>query len=246
MKLSGKTVLVTGGGSGIGLAISLSLISEGAKVIICGRNESKLKKVKEEYPSIEYFSCDVTKNKDIEQLLVSCGSVGGIDILVNNAGIFQPIDYVKGDTSIDDQLNEVDIDLNGPIRTTHYFLPMLQQKKEAAIVNVSSGLAFVPLALAPVYCATKAGLHSYTRSLRWQLHKQTNVKVFELMPPLVDTEMVEIFKGQKMMDTKVLAEAFIKGLKNDTLEITPGQSSQLKMMSRMAPKFIHKMVNKQF
>ena len=126
----------------------------------------------------------------------------------------------------------------------NHFLPALKAKSESAIVNVSSGLAFVALAQAPVYCATKAGLHSWTQSLRYQL-KETSVKVFELMPPLVETEMVADFKGQPMMAPEKLAADFVKGLKNDDYEITPGQSSQLKFMSRLAPGFIFKMLNKQ-
>ena len=112
-------------------------------------------------------------------------------------------------------------------------------------MNVSSGLAFVPLALAPVYCATKAGLHAWTRSLRYQL-RDSQVKIFELMPPLVETEMVTQFEGQKMVKPEVVSRALIKGLKANLFEITPGQSSQLKMMSKLAPNFIFNAVNKQF
>jgi uncharacterized oxidoreductase len=122
------------------------------------------------------------------------------------------------------------------------FLPHLKTKSEAAIVNVSSGLAFVPLPVSPVYCATKAGLHSFTLSLRVQL-KKTKVKVFELAPPATQTELLgdfnaEDMKGVSIMKVEKMVEAAISGMQNDHYEIRPGQSNQLKIMSRVAPQFI--------
>ena len=246
MKLDKKIALVTGGGSGIGLAISNALSAKGATVIICGRNKAKLENAKQEFPSLEIEVCDVSNSDQITALASSIEhKFGGLDLLVNNAGICENVDYVNGSPTLEMQEREIDIDFVGPIRMIHHFLPILRKRNESAIVNVSSGLAFVPLTLAPVYCATKAGLHSWTRSFRYQMAK-TNVKVFELMPPLVETDMVADFEGQKMMKPDVLAKALIKGLEGDKYEITPGQSSQLKMMSKLAPGFIFKMLNKQF
>ena len=170
-------------------------------------------------------------------------SVDGIDILINNAGIFHIFDYKNGNFGIGQQVKEIDINLNGPIKMLHYFLPSLLEHKEAAIVNVSSGLAFVPLTAAPIYCATKAAIHSWTRSIRWQL-KDTGIKVFELMAPLVDTEMVQELKEFPKMQVDVLANKFMMGFLNDKFEITPGQASQLKMLSRWTPGFIFKQLNK--
>lgn len=246
MKLNQKTALVTGGGSGIGLAISKALSSEGVKVIICGRNLSKLEKAKENNPELEIEVCDITNTDQINSLVSNLNKkYRGIDILVNNAGVFKQIDYKSTLDSFDPQEHEVDVDFTSPVRVIHYFLPMLKDRQEAAVVNVSSGLAFVPLTLAPIYCASKAAVHSWTRSFRYQM-RDTSIKVFELMPPLVETDMVEDFRDQKMMKPEKLAKAFINGLKSDKYEITPGQSSQLKMMSKLAPGFIFKMLNKQF
>ena len=125
------------------------------------------------------------------------------------------------------------------------FLPSLKAKNESAIINVSSGLAFVSLTVAPVYSASKAGLHAWTRSLRYQL-AATSVKIFELMPPLVKTEMLSQFEGQKMMEPVNLATALVEGLKVNQYEITPGQASQLKMMSRLAANFFFNALNKSF
>ena len=246
MNLKRKTALITGGGSGIGLAIAQELSRQGVKVIISGRNKEKLARAQSAHPMFHIQVCDVTSDKQIAALAGTMEVVhGGIDILINNAGVFEKVDYRADNQSMIQQEKEIDIDFVGPIRTVHHFLPGLKLKTESAIVNVSSGLAFVPLALAPVYCATKAGLHSWTRSLRHQLQGST-IKVFELMPPWVDTEMVTEFKGQKMIAPEVVARALVKGLRSNKLEITPGQSSQLKMMSRYAPGFIFKMLNKQF
>ena len=244
MQISGKTVLITGGGSGIGLHIGKEFIKSGAKVIACGRTMVKLEQARDNNPSLEIAECDVTDEKQVRELLEHCDSeFGGVDILVNNAGIFQVFDVADSDTSLEHQLNEVDIDFNGAVRMVHYFLPSLLQKPEAAIVNVSSGLAFVPLSMAPIYSATKAAMHAWTRALRHKL-KKTNVKVFELMPPVIDTDMVSDLKDFPKMPPDKLAKAFLKNFKADKLEITAGQSGQLKMMSHLAPNFIFKMINK--
>ncbi len=246
MQPKNKVVLITGGGSGIGFALAKAFVAAGSTVIACGRNQQKLEKAKSALPELNIAVCDVTNDEQIKNLVNKTKEeFGGIDVLVNNAGVFQSLDYTSGEVTMEVQTKEVEIDFMGPIRMIHHFLPELQNKGEAAIVNVSSGLAFVPLAMAPIYCATKAGLHSWTKSLRWQL-KDTSVKVFELLPPLVETEMVAGFEGNPMMNADVLASNFIKGFTNNKLEITPGQSSQLKMMSKMAEGFIFKQVNKTF
>ena len=128
------------------------------------------------------------------------------------------------------------------------FLPLLKKNKNSATVTVSSGLAFVPLAISPVYCSTKAALHSYTLSLREQM-RNTSVKVFELAPPATETELLKDFKesdmkGVTMMPVEKMVATFLKGFSNDTLEICPGQSSQLRFMSRFFPGFILKQLSK--
>lgn len=244
MQTNDKKVLITGGGSGIGLILAKTFLNAGSKVIICGRNLEKLEIVKQELSKIEIAQCDVTSDEQIKALLDQCKEeFNGIDILINNAGIFNIFDYKNGKLSIEQQVKEIDINFKGAIKMVHYFLPLLLEHKEAAIVNVSSGLAFVPLTAAPVYCATKAAIHSWTRSIRWQL-KGTGIKVFELMPPLVDTSMVQELKGFPKMQLDELATKFMMGFKHDKFEITPGPAGQLKMLSKWAPGFIFKQLNK--
>ncbi len=243
MDASGKTVLITGGGSGIGLEIARQFVAEGSKVVIAGRSLDRLEAAKQQIPELEVAQVDVTSSEQIEKLRDLCDErYGGIDVLVNNAGVFHIFDVAKGEVTLETQLNEIDIDFSGPVRMVHHFLPGLLKKPEAAIVNVSSGLAFVPYVAAPVYSATKAGVHSWTLSLRKQL-SETNVQVVELMPPLVDTEMVEDVPLPKITPEK-LATKFMKGFRKGKQQITPGQSAQLSLMSRVAPGFMLRMVNR--
>jgi len=150
--------------------------------------------------------------------------------------------------SADDLTKELEINLKGPILMNDAFLPLLKGKKNAATVNVSSGLAFVPLPIAPVYCATKAAIHSYSLSLRAQL-RNTTIKVFELAPPATQTDLLANFsevdmKGTTLMPVQAMVADFLKGFSNDKYEICPGQSSQLKFMSRYFPGFILKQLSK--
>ena len=149
---------------------------------------------------------------------------------------------------LQDVTREVEINLNGAIRMAVEFLPHLKRQKRATIVNVSSGLAFVPLPILPVYCATKAAIHSFTQSLRIQL-RNTNISVFELAPPITATSLFRDNMSTddvnvKPMDVKILVKGAINGIKNDQLEIRPGLSNMLKIMSRLAPNFILKQLSK--
>lgn len=250
MKQSNQKVLITGGSSGIGLALAKKFIDNNNTVIITGRDLAKLEKVKSDNPKINFFQSDVTSDEEVRKLADDIDQqFGGIDVLINNAGIMLLLDTGNNANDLTKQFAEIDINFNSPIRLVHYFLPQLKKSKEAAIVNVSSGLAYVPFAQAPVYSATKSALHFWTRSIRLHL-KPYNIKVLELLPPVVDTPLAhgaDIAEDDnlKPMPPEKLAEAFWKGYLNNKEEITPGISTQLKMMSRLAPNFIFKQLNKQ-
>ncbi|MFT5820833.1 MAG: putative oxidoreductase [Crocinitomix sp.] len=245
MNLGNNKVLITGGGSGIGLALAKLFTDAGSEVLITGRNEAKLIKACEGVERLSYHVADVTKQEDIESLKARIKGVGGLNLLINNAGVFIHKDYSKDILNTEELVREIDINYGGPVRMVDAFLPILSESKNPAIVNVSSGLAFVPLTAAPVYCGTKAALHSWTQSLRFQLSTK-NIKVFELMPPLVATEMTKQYKEFKPISTDEFVTGFKKAFEKDTLEIVVGQSKGLRMMSRMAPKFIFKQLNKTF
>jgi len=245
MNLSNNKVLITGGGSGIGLEMGKAFIENGSDVIITGRNEAKLEQACDKLPGLEYHVADVTKPEDIQGLLARVKAAGGINVLVNNAGVFNEVNYSGENLAVEGQLQEVEINLNGPIRMVNAFMPVLEKATNPAIINVSSGLAFVPLSAAPVYCATKAALHSWTRSLRFQLDKR-KIHVFELIPPPVATKMTEDYKKFNPISTEKLIQAFKKSFVKNELEITVGQSNGLKKLSRFAPEFIFKQLNKTF
>jgi uncharacterized oxidoreductase len=249
MKLTNNTILITGGGSGIGLELAKQLAKLGNKIVITGRNPAKLEQAKKQLPGIHTIQSDVSDPKAIHALYEKVSrDFSDTNILINNAGIMRTINMHAVEGTLEDLTEEIEINLNGPIRMVKEFLPHLKRKPEAAIVNVSSGLAFVPLPLSPVYCATKAALHSFTLSLRVQL-KNTKVKVFELAPPATKTELLgdfnaEDMKGVSVMNVVDMVAAGVKGMENDQLEIRPGQSNQLKFMSRVAPEFILKQMSK--
>src|SRR5579883_769031 len=196
MRLSGNTVLITGGTSGIGLELAKSLLKQGNKVIVTGRDEAKLKKTKESLPEIDWIQSDVSKLQDIENLFNRITTdFPETNILINNAGGSRPINLFKAAGDLAGLTEEIDSNLTGQIRMAVKFISHLEKKSSAAIVNVTSGLSFVPLPLMPVYCAAKAGIHSFTLSLRVQL-KNTNIKVFELAPPTTRTPLIEKYNSE--------------------------------------------------
>ncbi len=237
MKTSGNTVLITGGGTGIGFCIAEEFVRSGNEVIICGRREEKLREAKAKLPQIHTKQCDVSNAKDREALFNwVTANFKGINILVNNAGVQRMIDFKKGVAELARHEDEVDINLTATIQLSAYFIPAFMQRKESAIVNVSSGLAFIPLAIMPVYCATKAALHSFSISLRHQL-KDTPVKVFEVIPPTVDTELDKGTRAQRNMTYRGIppsevATATMKALADDEFECAVGQAQGLMDASR--------------
>jgi uncharacterized oxidoreductase len=244
MKLENRTVLITGGTSGIGLELAKQFARRDNTVILTGRNEQKFDAVRRAIPGVHTFKSDVSDPAAIATLYKEIVSkFPSLDILINNAGIMRQVNLHRARSDIEDLTREIDIDLTGPIRMVVQFLPHLKTRMSAAIVNVSSGLAFLPAPQWPVYCAAKAGIHSFTISLRAQL-KRTNVRVFELAPPLTMTPLAtgaadaEDLKGIPMMSAEKLARRAIEGMGRDKLEIRPGLSNVMKLTGRIAPNWL--------
>jgi uncharacterized oxidoreductase len=238
MKVSGNTILITGGNGGIGLALAKKFVELGNEVIITGRRQDKLDAAVKETPKLKVIRSDAADAKAVIELAAEMkAKYPKLNVLVNNAGIM-----VYRNLSVPDELealtNEIDINLSGPIRLTSALIDTIKANK-GTIINVSSGLAFVPLQAAPVYCATKAAMHSYTISLRQQLTEH-GVEVIELMPPVVKTDLAPLpSEGNvKVISTDLLVELTMKALAKGTLEIRPGQANGLRFMSRFAPNFI--------
>ena len=190
MKTTGNTILLTGGGSGIGRGLAEAFHARGNQVIISGRDGKKLAQVAAANPGMKILTVDMTDAASVRDFAARAVAENpGLNVLVNNAGIALMENVLAPSASqLDDSAAMVATNLLGPIRLTAALLPQLQAQPDAAVVNVSSGLAFVPLAASPTYCATKAALHSYSQSLRYQL-KDSSVRVVEIIPPYVQTTL---------------------------------------------------------
>lgn len=249
MKLDQNTILVTGGSRGIGLEIARQFTRAGSKVIITGRNAEGLSTAAAEIRGLLTIQSDAADPTQIKSLADHVfAEYPETNIVVNNAGIMRTVNLQKADLPPETLTGEIDINLKGPIRMIDAFLPHLKKTPNAAIVNVSSGLAFVPMPISAVYCATKAAMHSYTQSLRVQL-SNTGVKVFELMPPATETNLTgnldeAELKGMSLMKADKMVASFIEGFARDQFEIRPGQSNQLRLMSRFLPNFILKQMSR--
>ncbi len=249
MQITNNTVLITGGSSGIGLAMAEAFINAGNEVLICGRRESKLLDAKRKFPKLHTKQCDISKKLEREELYRwATSAFPVINMLINNAGIQKEINFLTGAAELNDDESEIETNLTASIHLAALFMPhFLKQGKECAVIMVTSGLAFIPLKIVPVYCATKAALHTFAISLRSQLIK-TNVRVFEIAPPIVKTELHREAKARKQSErgipAAVVAEATLKAIKNNNYEKIVGQAKVLKGASRIAPKFFHMLLNK--
>jgi uncharacterized oxidoreductase len=231
MQLSSNTVLITGGATGIGLALAERFLKAGSQVIICGRREGKLREAKAKHPEFTTLVCDVGAAADrIALSQWATSEFPGLNVLINNAGIQRRFQFPDSE-DWNAARQELAINLEAPIHLSSLFLPHLEKQQRPAIINVTSGLSFVPLARMPVYCATKAALHSFTVSLRYQLAKSP-VKVIELAPPAVNTDL----GGPGLHDFGVplnefADEAFAR-LATDELEIACGFAQKAFRASR--------------
>lgn len=250
MELRKSVILITGGTSGIGLEFVKQLTGQGAKIIVTGRNLEALKETKKKFPKIEIFTSDVSRTKDIESLFEEVThQFPELNIIINNAGIMRLIDLEDEANTTQNIVREIETNLIGTIQMVQEFLPHLRRQKTAAIINVSSAIAFMPFSSAPIYSASKSGIHAYTQALRLQLEK-TNIKVFEVIPPGVTTNLQNDWVLQpnpnQMMKVDKMVSAAINGILKDKLEIKPGLSSVVKLMSRIAPSLIMGVGHREF
>jgi uncharacterized oxidoreductase len=237
MQVSDNTVLITGGASGIGLTLAEALMASGSQVLICGRREDRLQAAQRKLPGVAALTCDIAEAEG-RRALVEWVLEGfpRLNMLVNNAGIQRQIDLTAGLERVLEGDDEIDINLKAPILLTCALLPRLMAQPSAAVINISSGLGFAPLAFMPIYCATKAGLHSFSLSLRRQL-QGTSVGVFEILPPTVDTELdrgARTGRGQhdRGIPPADVAQATMRALAEDTFELGIGRSEGLRTASR--------------
>jgi len=230
MQTKNNAVLITGGASGIGLSLARRFYHNNNRVVILGRDRDKLESAKREMEQIKTIQADVSSLEKLPDIVRECRDV---NIIVNNAAIQENYDFTDTGVSTEKITNEIAINLIAPLVLTKLFLPQLLIRKESAIINVSSGLALVPKQSAPVYCATKAALHSASLSLRWQL-EHTSVKLFEIVPPVVDTEMTR-GRGRGKISPETLVNEFWDHFGADRYESMIGKVKLLRLLARFAP-----------
>jgi uncharacterized oxidoreductase len=234
MKLSNRTVLVTGGTSGIGLGIAEAFYQSKSKVIVCGRNRQKLSAVEKKFPDIIALQCDVGDTQQRKNLVAEVlRRFPDLDILVNNAGIQRYVDLKKGYGELKSGEDEIAINLVSTAELTALLIDHLMKRPSAAIINIGSGLGFMPRLNTPIYSATKAAIHTYSLVLRQQL-KDTSVKVIEIVPPMVDTDLNKQGRDNAHLKFRGISlseyiPTIIKGLENDADMIFHGDGE--KMMS---------------
>lgn len=190
MKLTGNTILITGGGSGIGRALAEAFHKLGNMVIIAGRRQSVLDETTKANPGMKSATLDIESAEAIRAFGAKMAKeYSALNVVIHNAGIMRPENLLEQPENLSDAEATITTNLLGPIRLTAALLPQLKKQPAATIMTVSSGLAYLPMALTPTYCATKAAIHSYSLTLRYQL-QGTKIAVLELVPPYVQTELM--------------------------------------------------------
>lgn len=245
MEIKGKTILITGAGSGIGLEAARQFLKAGAKVIITGRNLEKLNVAAKMYPQLTAIQSDVADEQDATKLYNTVKAMGGIDILYHNAGVGVPPLNLGNESKkhLEGARYEMEVNYFGVIRLNNLFIEMLKSRKEAAIIHTTSILSIVPSAIEATYSSSKTALSFYVQSLRKHL-KLTNsrLKIFELLPPLVDTDMVAD-RNDKKLSPKELVANLIRGLEGDRPTIRIGVTKVIYLMNRLFPKVAFGLIN---
>ena len=245
MNITNKTILITGGGAGIGFALAQQLSAKGNKVIITGRTEATLQKAAALIDGLSYITSDVTKPEDVTRIVTELTEkFNGVDIVINNAGHAHYYKLNEATNITEKAAEEMLTNYLAIININEQLLPLLKKSNDAAIVTVSSVAGLVPNSTVPTYSASKAALHSYTQSLRYTLSKTTGIKVFELMPPLVNTDFsAEIGGKTNGIPPSEVAESMINGFENDSYEIHTGKTAIVHELYRSSPADAFKAMN---
>ena len=241
MNLSNNTILLTCGTSGIGLELLRKFYSLNNKIIVASSNPENLNNLRTEFPHVSTVVCDLGDTRSVKELLEHClNTYPELNILINNAGIQYNYNWMVEEDGFHKISRELKINFTSPLYLIYGLLPLLANQREAAVINVSSALAFHPKKSAPVYCASKAAIHNVSKSLRYQLADST-VKVFEIIPPLVDTPMTA-GRGSGKLSPKELADEFIRNFKRNKYESYIGKSKVLRLLARISPKIADNML----
>lgn len=219
MKLGGNTVLITGGGTGIGLALAVRYLNDGSRVIIVGRRAEKLAEAKEKHPSLITRVCDISDEDERKELFRwVTEEYPEINILVNNAGIQRPINLSRAGDDWSRYRGEIATNLEAPIHLCMLFVPYLMDKEGTAIVNVSSRLGIMPAVWVPIYSSTKTAVHFFTRALRMQLQNK-KISIHEILPPMVNTDLAGVGAQASGVDVDAFADGVMAKLEAGVEEI---------------------------
>jgi uncharacterized oxidoreductase len=230
MRLNGKTILLTGGTDGIGRELAAQLKTKGATVIVTGRTPERIEAAKG--AGFEVIATDLSSAVGVQTVLAAVAG-RDIDILINNAGVGSDHDFREVAPDLADNDRCITLNLNTPIHLITNLMAGLKARPEAMIVNVTSGLAIAPRAGGPIYCATKAGLRSYTLALRAQL-KDTRIHVLEVLPPVVDTKMTA-GRGSKKMSPQDCAAQIVDAMESNATEANVGMTKLLRVVESISP-----------
>jgi len=227
MNISNKTILITGGGSGIGYAIAKFLREKGNKVIIVGRNSEKLEKAAKEL-GLDYVICDVTDETAVKSLVAKLeANYSDLSVLINNAGVGFVYKLGEGANAVEKSKQEFETNYFAPVRLIEALLPLLKKQPDAANVNITSNVAFHPLVVLPTYSDAKTALHSHSVALRLTLSTDTNIKVFEVMPSLINTDATKDMGGEQHgLPPLAVAEEIYNGIKEDCYTIYVGDAGR--------------------
>jgi len=232
MRLYKNKILITGATAGIGEALLQTFLDLDNEIIAVGRNESKLEALGKTDKRVIPFKCDVSKQEEIDQLTFFIEQEHrDLNILINNAGIQYNYDFENEHQLLYKVEQEINVNFLAPLKLITLLLPTLQLNANAAIVNISSGLAIVPKPQAPVYCGTKAAIHIFSKALRSQLG---HVKVFEIIPPIVDTAMTA-GRGKGKISPQELVDEFVGAFRKDKYEVNIGKVKLLRIINRISP-----------
>ncbi len=243
MNFSNNTVLITGGASGIGFNLASHFVQKGSTVIICGRNKNKLEEAKVKQPQLTTYVCDVANSDERTSMFKRITSeFPKLNILVNNAGIQRRGLQLTQEQPWETLREEITINLEAPIHLAMLFMPHLLKQENPAIINVTSGLAFTPLSIAPIYSATKAALHSFTLSLRQQLI-DSPIAVLEIIPPAVNTDLGGKGLHTAGVDVNEFTNAIVKQLESGQIEASYGFATESSQASREQLDLIFKRMN---
>jgi uncharacterized oxidoreductase len=241
MRLQSRKVVITGGSSGIGMAIATELTARGNNVVLVARNAERLRGAQEQLPGSSIIVANIA-TQDGQRTIVDQVATQhpDVSIIINSAGVLKFSDLAKPDSFLDLR-EQLETNFVGLVALSLEFAGLLRPMPEGAIVNISSGLAYLPSARMAYYSATKAAVHSFTQSLRYQL-RDTNIRVIELLPPAVDTPMLTGVQRPKM-PADVVANALLDGIEREKTEIRLGGAARIYAMSRLFPRFAFRRIN---